>query len=44
MQESLRLALVTDIHHGEDKLTKRGANALELLDSFLSFAGDWELT
>jgi Icc protein len=41
MQESLRLALVTDIHHGEDKLTKRGANALELLDSFLSFAGDW---
>ena len=41
MREPLRLALVTDIHHGEDKLTKQGKSALSLLDSFLSFAVDW---
>ncbi len=41
MPEPLRLALVADIHHGEDKLTKRGGAALGLLDRFLAFAGDW---
>lgn len=41
MPEPLRLAVVTDIHHGEDKLTKRGSAALGLLDDFLAFAGDW---
>ena len=34
----LRLALVADIHHGADKLTKRGSAALSLLDQFLDFA------
>ena len=31
----LKIAIVTDIHHGEPKLTKRGDRALELLDHFL---------
>ena len=33
--EPLRLALVTDIHHGPDKLTKKGAAALPLLRTFV---------
>lgn len=37
----LKLAIVSDIHHGDDKLTKRGSAALGLLDDFLTFAGDW---
>ncbi len=41
MPDPIRLAVVSDIHHGEDKLTKRGAAALGLLDDFLRFAGDW---
>ncbi len=41
MPDSLKLAVVTDIHHGEDKFTKRGGAALGLLDDFLAFAGDW---
>lgn len=41
MPDLLRLALVSDIHHGEDKLTKRGSAALGLLKDFLAFAGDW---
>ena len=41
MPEPLRLALVSDIHHGEDKLTKRGSAALGLLDDFFAFAGGW---
>jgi Icc protein len=41
MTEPLKLAIVTDIHHGEDKLTKRGSAALGLLDNFFAFAGDW---
>ena len=41
MPEPLKLAVVTDIHHGEDKLTKRGGAALGLLDDFLRFAGEW---
>ena len=40
MPDPLRLALVSDIHHGEDKLTKRGSAALGLLEDFLAFAGD----
>ena len=41
MLAPLKLALVADIHHGQDKLTKRGAAALGLLDDFLRWAGDW---
>ena len=41
MPDPLRLALVSDIHHGDDKLTKRGSAALGLLEDFLAFAGDW---
>lgn len=41
MPETLKLAVVADIHHGEDKLTKRGSSALALLDDFLAFAGGW---
>ncbi len=41
MPEPLKLAVVSDIHHGEDKLTKRGSAALGLLDDFLRFAGEW---
>jgi len=40
-RETLKLAVVADIHHGDDKLTKRGSAALGLLDDFFRFAGDW---
>lgn len=41
MTADLRLAIVTDIHHGTPKLTKRGDRALDLLDRFLDFCADW---
>jgi HAD superfamily hydrolase (TIGR01450 family) len=41
MPEPLRLAIVADIHHGTDKLSKRGSAALGLLDRFLAFVSDW---
>lgn len=41
MPDPLKLAIVTDIHHGADKLTKRGSAGLGLLDEFLAFAGNW---
>lgn len=41
MPEPIKLAIVSDIHHGDDKLTKRGSAALGLLEDFLAFAGDW---
>ncbi len=41
MRADLRLAIVTDIHHGEPKLTKRGDRALDLLDRFLAFCADY---
>jgi 3',5'-cyclic-AMP phosphodiesterase len=37
----LRLAIITDIHHGEPKLTKRGDLALGLLDQFMGFCADY---
>ncbi|PPR62212.1 MAG: Acid sugar phosphatase [Alphaproteobacteria bacterium MarineAlpha4_Bin2] len=37
----LRLALVTDIHHGEPKLTKRSDMAIPLLHQFVEFANEW---
>ncbi len=38
MPELLKLALVTDIHNGQDSLTKKGAAALGLLHRFVDFA------
>ena len=45
MTDTLRLALVTDIHHGPTRYTKLGAEALPLLESFrnLAVAGDFDL-
>jgi len=45
MTDTLRLALVTDIHHGPTRYTKLGAEALPLLESFcnLVVAGDFDL-
>lgn len=40
MASPLRLAFVTDIHHGRDTATKRGTAALSLLDEFRRFAKD----
>jgi hypothetical protein len=37
---SLRLAFVTDIHHGDDHLTKKGTAALPLLAEFGRFVAD----
>lgn len=37
----LKLAVVTDIHHGRASLTKMGPAALGLLDRFVGFANDW---
>ena len=37
----LRLALVTDIHHGPSTKTKRGDEALPLLHKFVDFANNW---
>ena len=41
MPETLKLAIVTDIHHGPDKLTKIGSAALPLLRSFKTFTQDY---
>ena len=45
MTDILRLALVTDIHHGPTRYTKLGAEALPLLESFRNqvTAGDFDL-
>lgn len=37
---TLRLCLVTDIHHGGDSFTKKGGTALPLLAEFARFAND----
>jgi len=42
MAPSLRLAFVTDIHHGADKLTKLGSQALPLIEQFVAFANDYQ--
>jgi 3',5'-cyclic-AMP phosphodiesterase len=34
---SLRIAVISDIHHGEDAYTKRGSQALRLFDDFVRF-------
>lgn len=38
MTNPVRLAFVTDIHHGPDHFTKKGSAALGLLDEFARFA------
>lgn len=38
MNPPLRLALVTDIHHGKPSFTKKGPEALGLLQEFVAFA------
>ncbi len=38
MTKPIRLAFVTDIHHGGDTFTKKGSAALDLLDEFRRFA------
>ena len=42
MPETLRLAIVTDIHHGPDKLTKVGTAALPSLRDFKAFAKSYQ--
>ncbi len=37
---AVRIAVVADIHHGADHLTKRGTSALALLDAFRRFVAD----
>jgi hypothetical protein len=34
---SLKIAIVTDIHHGKDSEAKKGASALQLMDGFAAF-------
>ncbi len=41
MPETLKLAIVTDIHHGPDKLTKVGSAALPGLRAFKTFTEDY---
>ena len=41
MADALKLAIVTDIHHGADTGTKRGSAALPLLRRFIDFADNW---
>lgn len=38
----LKLAIVTDIHHGPVSKTKRGDEALPLLHKFVDFANEWD--
>jgi 3',5'-cyclic-AMP phosphodiesterase len=40
MTKPLRIALVADIHHGEDHFTKKGSAALPLLANFSKFVAD----
>ena len=40
MADTLRLALVADIHHGEDHFTKKGSAALDLMQDFARFVAD----
>lgn len=42
MADAVKLAIVTDIHHGADTGTKRGSAALPLLDRFIAFVDEWQ--
>lgn len=37
---TVRLAIVTDIHHGQDGFSKKASQALPLFEQFVSFAND----
>ena len=41
MAIDLKIAVVTDIHHGTPRLAKRGDRALDLIDQFLAFCSDY---
>ena len=41
-RSQLKLAVVTDIHHGPQSKTKVGSAAIGLLNEFVDFANDWE--
>ena len=40
MTDPIRIAVVADIHHGQDNLTKKGTAALPLMDEFRRFVAD----
>ena len=40
-RSQLKLAVVTDIHHGPQSKTKVGSAAIGLLNEFVDFANDW---
>jgi len=40
MTSSIRIAVVADIHHGEDSFTKKGSAALPLMAEFARFVAD----
>ncbi|MDA1100710.1 MAG: HAD-IIA family hydrolase [Proteobacteria bacterium] len=42
MPETLKLAIVTDIHHGPNKLTKIGSAAVPLLRDFAAFTREYQ--
>ena len=42
MAGRLRIALITDIHYGDDDPTKRGSVALQLLDGALDEMDEWQ--
>jgi Icc-related predicted phosphoesterase len=37
---NLKIAIVTDIHHGKDSASKKGESALTLMAAFASFVAD----
>lgn len=41
MRKNLKLAVVTDIHHGEEKLSKKGQASLPLLAELATTLEDW---
>src|SRR5688572_14507312 len=40
MAASVRIAIVADIHHGQDHNTKKGSSALSLFSEFARFVAD----
>lgn len=42
MTDTVRLAVIADIHHGQDSFTKRGSAALSLMEEFRRFVTDAE--
>ena len=40
-KQALKIAIITDIHHGPRHFTKLGDTAITLLENFCTFAGEW---